>query len=124
MSKRKRCSFSADLKTELVLSVLTGAKSQAELCREHELNAQQFSKWKQQFLTNASSAFEKPENSEESEQIAELERMVGRLTMLIQRIGQFIEDVYMTKHIHSSLGHLTPQEFEYHYHEQQSSVVH
>ena len=39
-----------------------------------------------------------------------------------RRIGQFIDDVYMTKRIHSSLGYLTPQEFESHYHEQQPVV--
>jgi hypothetical protein len=28
------------------------------------------------------------------------------------QIGRFLEDVYMTKHIHSFLGYLTPLEFE------------
>jgi transposase InsO family protein len=41
-----------------------------------------------------------------------------------QRIGQFIEDVYMRKRIHSSLGYLTPAEFEYHYQQQRLAVVH
>ena len=41
-----------------------------------------------------------------------------------QRIGQFIEHVYMTKRIHSSLGYLTPQEFECLHRERQLTVVH
>lgn len=84
MSRRKRRTFSAESKTELVLLVLTGEKSQAEVCREHQLSAQQFGNWKRQFLENASSAFEKPDTRVETEQIAELERMVGRLTMQLE----------------------------------------
>jgi transposase InsO family protein len=32
-----------------------------------------------------------------------------------QQIEQFLEDVYMKKRIHSSLGYLTPHEFEHHW---------
>lgn len=84
MSKRKRRKFSAEFKAELILEVLTGAKSQAEICREHQVSAQQFSNWKRQFLANASQAFEQSQNTAETEQIAELERMVGRLTMQLE----------------------------------------
>ena len=84
MSRRKRRTFSAAFKAELVLCVLTGEKGQAEVCREHQVSAQQLGNWKRQFLENASSAFEKADSSGEAEQIAELERMVGRLTMQLE----------------------------------------
>jgi|SRR5688572_18313995 len=84
MSKRKRRKFSAELKAEMVLAVLTGEKSQAEICREHELSAQQFGNWKRQFLENAGQAFKPSANENDNEQIAELERMVGRLTMQLE----------------------------------------
>jgi transposase InsO family protein len=40
-----------------------------------------------------------------------------------QQIGHFLEDVYNTKRIHSSLGYLTPQEFELAYRLAQTPVA-
>ncbi|MYA68513.1 transposase [Candidatus Poribacteria bacterium] len=53
MAKRKRRTFTAEYKTEVVLDALRGESSQVELCRQHNLSEDQLSKWKQQFLENA-----------------------------------------------------------------------
>jgi len=39
------------------------------------------------------------------------------------QIGRFLQDVYMTKRIHSSLGYLTPGEFEADYWAQSAAAV-
>ena len=81
---RSRRTFSAEFKTQVVLQVLSGEKSLAEVCRDHHLTAQMVGNWKQQFLAQASRAFESEANSAEQERIAELERMVGKLTMQLE----------------------------------------
>lgn len=80
---RKRRSFSAEFKSQVVLQLLSGEQTQAELCRTHQISAQQLGNWKKQFLSNASKAFESDTGKDDSE-VAELERMVGKLTMQLE----------------------------------------
>ena len=81
----KRRSFTPEFKAEVVLEALTGESSQAALCRRHNLSEDQLSKWKQQFVENAASLFasmDKP-STEATERIAQLEQLVGRLTLAL-----------------------------------------
>ena len=64
------------------MQVLSGTKSAAQICRELQINETLLSRWKQQLLTHAALVFEREsEASDKDERIAELERLVGRLTM-------------------------------------------
>lgn len=83
MSKRR--AFKPELKAKLVLEVLTGAKSTAQICREHSIKEQLVARWKKQFLQSASAIFEHEQGQDsQPERIAELARMVGRLTMELE----------------------------------------
>src|SRR5262245_56380096 len=75
--------FTAELKAQVVLELLSGAKSSAELCREHQIAYSVLADWKTIFLTHAASAFDSPESrgSQYSSLVAELERLLGRLTL-------------------------------------------
>lgn len=79
----KRRKFTAEFKTQIVLSLLSGKMSMAQICKKHSLKDSVVSRWKAQFLQNAPSIFankEERDNSQE-EKIANLERLVGQLTM-------------------------------------------
>jgi len=83
MNKRRK--FTPQFKSQVVLQMLSGERSMAELCREHQLTSQMIGTWKQQFLAAATQAFESEATSNaEQERIAELERMVGKLTMELE----------------------------------------
>ena len=83
MSKRRK--FSPEFKSQVVLQLLSGEQSIVELCRAHQLTSQTINTWKQQLVAAAPQAFEKGgASSGEQERIAELERMVGKLTMELE----------------------------------------
>ena len=86
MAKRKRRNFTPEFKAEVVLEALRGESSQAELCRRHNLSEEQLSKWKQQVVENVASVFTSTDkhSSEATERIAQLEQLVGRLTLALE----------------------------------------
>ncbi len=78
----KRRSFSPEFKVRVVLELISGEKGLMEASREYSIKDTVLSRWNQEFLERAVQLFEQPQdNHHEQERIAELERMVGRLTM-------------------------------------------
>ena len=80
-----RRSFTPQFKTRVVLEVLTKLKSMAQVCREYDLKEQVVTRWKAEFLERASRLFAADQQRDQDQaRIAELERLVGRLTMELE----------------------------------------
>jgi len=83
MTQRRK--FTPAFKAQVVLEVLTGAKRPAQVCKEYGLKDSVLARWRQQFLERAPSLFEPTTDHEACRaRIAELERMVGRLTLELE----------------------------------------
>jgi len=79
---RTRRTFRPEFKAKVVLECISGVKSVSEACREYQLSPVLVGKWRTEFIENAAAIFEKNHKGTESQnQIADLERLVGRLTL-------------------------------------------
>ena len=77
-----RRKFTAEFKAKVVLELISGEKGLIQASREYEIKDSVLSRWKQEFLERAPQVFEQPKSiNPQEEQIAELERMVGRMTL-------------------------------------------
>jgi transposase len=77
--------FKPEFKARVVLQVLTGAKTAAQVCREHQLSEPLLAAWKKPLHAGAGLIFaQERETTADQARIAELERMVGRLTMELE----------------------------------------
>lgn len=82
---RPKRSFPADLKAQVVLQLLTGAATQAELCRKHNLKPQLLSHWKDAAIERMHMLFDvNDETALLHVRIAELEQLVGRQALEIE----------------------------------------
>ena len=79
MARRARRTFTPEFKAKVVLDVLTGSATPAEVCRKHQLSPNLFGLWKATLLDRLASVFQSDEErSAEAARIADLERLVGR----------------------------------------------
>jgi transposase-like protein len=82
---KERRKFDPDFKTRVVLEMISGQKGLMQASREYEIKDTVLSRWKQEFLERASQVFAEPKAADHREErIAELERMVGKLTMQLE----------------------------------------
>ena len=79
---RTRRTFTSEFKARVVLEIISGEKSISEACREHQLSPVLASKWRTEFIKNVAVIFEKNQKgNEDQNRMAELERLVGRLSL-------------------------------------------
>ena len=75
-------SFTPEFKAQVVLEVLTGVRSASEAYQHYQLKPDLVSRWKAQFLQRAATVFAtEAQNDPAVARVAELERLVGRLTL-------------------------------------------
>lgn len=80
MTKRRK--FTPEFKARVVLELISGEKGLMQASREYEIKDSLLSRWKQEFLARAPQLFEQPGPADpQEEQVAELERLVGRLAL-------------------------------------------
>ncbi len=75
MATRRR--FTPEFKARVVLALISGAKSLAEVCRHLQLNSQVVTRWKSEFLEKAPQLFQtREQNSQQQARIGVLERLL------------------------------------------------
>ena len=80
--KRSRRKFSAAFKAQVALEALKERSSLSDLSKRFKVHSVQISKWKQEFLQNASAAFDGQEGQQDVEhEKLQLYAKIGQLEM-------------------------------------------
>lgn len=97
---RKYRTFTPDFKLDTVMEGFRGEKSIARICRERKIKDTQYYKWRDTFLEQAANIFDAQngnKNNNSEVRIAELERMLGQLTMeneILKKAKSWLDSTY------------------------------
>ena len=83
---RNKRTFTPEFKVRVALELISGQKTLMEASREYKIKDSVLSRWRTELLERAPSLFTENTQTEHAAQrrIAELERMVGKLTMELE----------------------------------------
>jgi transposase len=77
--------YTPEFKVRVVLELITGKKSLSQASREYGIKDSVLARWRQEFQERATQIFEQPGNKDaQTERIAELERLLGRMTVQVE----------------------------------------
>jgi transposase len=95
----ERRSFTPEFKAKVVLELISGTKGLMQASREYGIKDSVLSRWKQEFIERAPQVFAQVKSKDpQEERIAELERMVGRMTLQLDMAKKVFErSSYPTK---------------------------
>ena len=80
MNKRKRQHHSSEFKTKVAIEALKEQKTLIELGQIYQVHPNQITRWKKEFLENASQVFEKGNKKpQEDIEVAKLYEAIGQL---------------------------------------------
>ena len=85
--------YTSEFKVRVVMELITGKKSLGEASREYGIKDSVISRWRQEFMERAPQIFEQPGSKDiQAERIAELERMLGRMTVQLEMAKKVFGD--------------------------------
>ena len=99
--KKSRRKFKPEFKAQVALAAIQERETLSELAKRYKVHPVQITKWKQEFLQNASAAFEKDAGDKDAD--AEKQRLYAK-------IGQLEVERDWLKKISKQLG--LPTDFE------------
>lgn len=90
----KQRNYSSEFKANVVLEVISGKRTVSEASRAHKVHTSVINRWRNEFMKQAHLAFGgKGVGEDSADRIAELERMIGRLTMELS-VAKKVSDVW------------------------------